>query len=210
MGRADPARRNARGAGHARAPGQSPLYRLLELFRLAPDEGARHLRARASPALRQPADPLHAGSARGRIRAGAHLARPGARRPGLEPARRRPALRQAPPRRRQRPRARASSPAGPNRRSATKTGCGTSSRKLCRHRAGARRLRRPGRAGLAPRPPGGDLSGHRRPHRGAVQGQPRRRQPRADARKNASASTRSAHRRCSTPTGTSCRPRATA
>ena len=48
--------------------------------------------------LRQPADPLHAAGARGRIRAGADLDRPGARHPGVEPDRWRPALRQIPPR----------------------------------------------------------------------------------------------------------------
>ena len=81
----------------ARASGQGALCRLLQLFRLAPDEGARHQRPPSTAALRQPADPLHARGARGRIRAGADLDRPGARHPGLEPARRRPAVGQAPP-----------------------------------------------------------------------------------------------------------------
>ena len=52
------------------------------------------------PALRQPADPLHAAGARGGIRAGADLARPGARHPCLEPDRGRTALGKIPPRQR--------------------------------------------------------------------------------------------------------------
>ena len=96
-------------------------------LRLAHHEGARHQRPRAAAALRHPADPLHAGGARGRIRAGADLDRPGARRSGLEPARRRPAVRQASPRPGD---ARGHAPArrlDASRRSATRSGCGTSS-----------------------------------------------------------------------------------
>ena len=40
--------------------GQGPLRRLLELLRLAHHEGARRRREAQLPALRQPADPLHA------------------------------------------------------------------------------------------------------------------------------------------------------
>ena len=78
---------------HLVALRQGPLHRLLELLRLAHHEGARRIATgRAAPALRQPADPLHAAGARGGIRAGADLDRRGARHPGLEPDRRRPAL----------------------------------------------------------------------------------------------------------------------
>ena len=80
--------------------------------------------AEGMPALRQPADPLHARGARGRVRAGADLDRPGARHPGLEPDRRRPALGQVPPRQEGARKARASSPAGTSRRSATRSGSG--------------------------------------------------------------------------------------
>ena len=109
--------------------GQGALHRLLELFRLAHHEGARRRRHGRAPALRQPADPLHAAGARGRIRTGADLPRPGPRHPRLEPARRRPALRQVPPRQ----------PGGTgrlpplrpqmasSRRSTTRTSCSTSS-----------------------------------------------------------------------------------
>ncbi len=72
-----------------------------------------------------------------------------------------------------------------------------------RDRRGARRFRRAGRARLAARPPGGLDAHHRRAHRGAAQGQSRRRRAEADARKSAPGSTRSASRRCSIPTGTS-------
>ena len=51
----------------------------------------------ASRPVRLRADPLHAAGARGRIRAPADRGRPGPRRPRLEPDRRRPAVRQAPP-----------------------------------------------------------------------------------------------------------------
>ena len=49
-------------------------------------------------ALRQPADLLLAAGARRRVRAGPRRARPGRRDPGLEPAGRRPAVGQVPPR----------------------------------------------------------------------------------------------------------------
>ena len=51
------------------------------------------------PALREPADPLHAAGARGRVRAHPGAPRPGRRRPRLEPARRRPAVGEVPARR---------------------------------------------------------------------------------------------------------------
>ena len=49
MGRHDAARGDARRARYARQPGQGPLCRLLELFRLAHHEGARRHRARRLP-----------------------------------------------------------------------------------------------------------------------------------------------------------------
>ena len=50
------------------------------------------------PALRQPADPLHAPCARGRVRTGADRARPGPRHPRLVADRGRAAVGQVPPR----------------------------------------------------------------------------------------------------------------
>ena len=70
VGRPDAARGDARGARRARPRGQGPLHRLLQLFRLASHEGARHRRARRQLALRQPADLLLAAGARRRVRAG--------------------------------------------------------------------------------------------------------------------------------------------
>ena len=129
MGRADTAGRDDGGARPPRPAGQGALHRLLELFRLAHHEGARHRPDGRAPALRQPADPLHAAGARSRIRTGADLARPGPRHSRLEPARRRPALRQVPPRRPRRGRkAPATSAAnGASRRSTTRTSSTTSS-----------------------------------------------------------------------------------
>ena len=101
MGRPDAARGDARGARLARAPGQGPLRRRLELRRLAADEGARRLR----PAR------LRSASSASRSTTRCRRARPstsscrspldqGRRHPRLEPARRRPAVGQVPPRQR--------------------------------------------------------------------------------------------------------------
>ena len=61
MGRPDPARGDAGGARRPRPQRQGPLCRLLQLLRLAADEGARRSASAQRPgALRQPADPLHA------------------------------------------------------------------------------------------------------------------------------------------------------
>ena len=93
-------------------------------------------------ALRQPADLLLAAGARGRVRAGARRARPGSGDPRLEPARRRPAVGQVPPRRRS-PRRAATSPTGASRRSATASSSTTSSTRWWRSaRATASRPRR--------------------------------------------------------------------
>ena len=62
-----------------------------------------HRRARPAAALRQPADLLLAAGAHGRVRARPAARRPGPGHAGLEPARRRPALGQVPPRRRTAP-----------------------------------------------------------------------------------------------------------
>ena len=178
-------RRDAAGgdAGGPRQPGPArarALHRLLELFRLACDEGARHQRAGASPALRQPADPLHAGGARSRIRAAAPRHRPGAGHPGLEPAGRRPAFRQAPAQPEDAeghaPACRLDGAADPRREPPVE-------HRRCpgRHRRGPWRLGGAGGARLAARPAGGHLAGHRRPDRGPAQGQSRRRRFGADA-----------------------------
>ncbi len=47
MGRPDPGRGDHGGAGHARAPRQGALYRLLQLLRLAHHEGARRCRTQS-------------------------------------------------------------------------------------------------------------------------------------------------------------------
>ena len=178
MGRPHPARGDHRGARQPRARRQGPLRRLLQLLRLARDEGARRRRPRPPPALRQPADPLHAAGARGRIRAGADRADQGsaswcgARSPAACFPASSPAARKDPP-------AAATSPAsGTSRRSTTRTSCSTSS--TCRrHRPGPRRLRRPRRHRLAAGPARGHLRDHRRTHIGAVRRQPCRRRPEA-------------------------------
>ena len=87
--------------------GQGALHRLLELRRLAPHEGARHLRAARLQRFvsQQIYYSLQARDAEYElVPVGA---RPGRRHPRLEPARRRPAVGQVPPRRRTRRRARA-------------------------------------------------------------------------------------------------------
>ena len=124
VGRGDAARGNAVGARHARARRQGPLRRLLELFRLAPDEGTRRRRRARLSALRHPADPLYARGARGRVRARADRGRRGRRHPRLEPARRAACSRASTGPRTTLP---GRSPGGASRRSATSTACGASS-----------------------------------------------------------------------------------
>ena len=68
VGRADAARGDAARARHARAVGQGPLRRLLQLRRLADDEGARGLRPARLPAVRLPAGLLLAAGARRGVR----------------------------------------------------------------------------------------------------------------------------------------------
>ena len=120
---------NHGGARPPRALRQGALRRRVELLRLAPDEGDGHHRAPPPSAPDQPADPLHAAGARGGVRAGAGLARPGARHHGVgarSPAASCPASTGAA---RRRPRARGSWRSGPSRRCATPTRCTTSSRR---------------------------------------------------------------------------------
>ena len=74
VGRPHAARGDARRARPPRQLRQGALHRLLQLRRLAADEGARHLRAARPPALRLAADLLLAAGARRRVRA-----RPGGR-----------------------------------------------------------------------------------------------------------------------------------
>ncbi|CAA9473291.1 MAG: Aldo/keto reductase, SMc04322 family, partial [uncultured Solirubrobacteraceae bacterium] len=178
VGRADAARGDPRGARHPRPPGQGPLRRGLELHGLAAHEGARHLRPAGLPALRGPADPLHAPGPRGGVGARPCRARPGRRHPRVEPDRRRPAVGQVP--------ARAGGPGGV----AAPDGLGRAARprrgRALRpdrrprgSRRGPRRLRRPGHPRVAPGPPGRDVARHRRPHGGAAPGQPRGGGPRA-------------------------------
>ena len=132
---------------------------------------------RGCVALRQPADPLHAAGARGGIRAGADLDRPGRRHPGVEPDRRRAALRQIPPRRSRPRRARGISPnwGEPPIRDEEQlydivevlVEIGEARGVSAAQVALAWLLGRPGR----------HLARHRRAHRGAVRRQPRRRRP---------------------------------
>ena len=93
VGRPDAARGDDGGARCARALGQGAVRRLFELLRLAHDEGDGGRAARRPRPLRFGADPLHAAGARGGIRTPADRGGPGPRRPGLEPAGRRPAVR---------------------------------------------------------------------------------------------------------------------
>ena len=181
VGRPDPARGDDGGARRARALRQGALRRLLELFRLAHDEGDGGRPPRASRPVRLRADPLHPAGARRRIRAPADRRRPEARRARLEPARRRPALRQASP---QQGRARGHAPvlrldraAGARRERAL-----DDRRRTRRDRRGAWRLGGADRARLASRPADGDLADHRRADGSAVPRQSRLRQGEADRR----------------------------
>ena len=127
MGRCDRDRGDDGGARHAGPAGQGPLCRLLQLLRLARDEGAGGGRPGRRRALHVAADPLHPGGPRGGVRAAAAVGRPGAGRAGVEPAGRRSPVRQSTGAARARRKDRARRPAGTSRRSATRTGCGGSS-----------------------------------------------------------------------------------
>ncbi len=106
---------------------QGPLRRLLELRRLASDEGARDRTPAGLPGVRQPAGlPLAAGAIGG-VRDRALGDRPGARAADLEPARGRTAVGQVPARRSRRRRERATPASGASRRSTTRTGSTTRS-----------------------------------------------------------------------------------
>ncbi len=102
-------------------------------------------------AVREPADPLHAAGARGRVRAAARGARPGAGHAGLEPDRRRAAVGQVPPRpgrpRGLTPPGRLGRAAGPRPRGAVRPRRGPGG-----GRRRPRRLGRPGHAGVADGP----------------------------------------------------------
>src|SRR3954465_103852 len=75
-------------------------WQLMKALGLSERPGRRRpVRAAGPRALCQPADPLLAAGARGRVRAGPGRARCRRRRDGLEPARGRPAVGQVPPRR---------------------------------------------------------------------------------------------------------------
>jgi hypothetical protein len=179
VGRQDPARGDARGARPADPAGQGALRRCLQLRLLAADEGPRH-RGKARPAaVRQPADLLLAAGPRGGVRTGAARGRPGPRDPGLEPAGGRPAVRQVP-----------QGPAAPGRIAGPhrlERAAGLRSGAPVRHHRGAdrrrpaaRRLGRPGRAGLHTGQARRHLAGHRRAHDRATGRQPCRRVAAAD------------------------------
>ena len=105
------------------AAGEGPLRRGLELFRLAPDEGAGDRRGARVPAAGDPADPLYARGAGGGVRAGADRGGRGGGDPRLEPAGGRAPVAASTGRTRRR---RGSSAGGTSRRSATWSGCGGS------------------------------------------------------------------------------------
>ena len=203
VGRRDAARGDAGGARPSRLVRQGPLHRLLELLRLAHHEGAR--RRRSGSASRASSrqqihytlqareaeyelvpisiaeglgilvwSPIAGGLLSGKFRRGE-------KRTGGRPSHPRPAA---------------------SRRSATRTALFDIVDVLVDDRRRARRLRRAGGARLAARPARGHDRHHRRPQRGAVQGQPRRAissSPRRSGRRL----DRSASRPCSTRTGTS-------
>ena len=145
---------------------------LLELRGLADVEGARRLGAPRARALRQPAGLLLAAVPRRGVRDRAGEPRPGRRHPRLEPARRRAAVGQVPPRAAG-PRGRAA-PDGLERAARPRRGADLRrDRGGGRDRRGARRLRRAGRARVAARAPRRELARDRRAHRGAAGRQPR-------------------------------------
>ncbi len=86
VGRPDAAGGDARRARAPRAERQGPLRRLLELRRLAGDEGARDRAAIGSAGVRQPAGLPVAAGALGRVRDRPLGDRPGPRPADLEPA----------------------------------------------------------------------------------------------------------------------------
>ena len=188
VGRADAARGDAARAGRARAVGQGALHRLLQLRGLADDQGARDLRARRLPAVRLPAGLLLAPGARRGVRDRAVGDRPGRGDPRLEPAGRRPAVGQVPPRR-GRP-GRLAAPDGLERAARPRRGTALRRRRRARRdRRGPRGLGRAGRARVAARPPGRDLADRRRAHRRATRRQPRRRRPASSPPTSAAGST---------------------
>ena len=133
--------------------------------------------------------------------------RPGRRHPGLEPARRRAAVRQVRPRPGLRPRQLAGWTEPPIRDAERLWRIVDALKEIgAAHGVSAAQV---ALAWLLGRP-GVSLAGDRRPQRGAVQGQPRRRRARSSPPRSAPASTRSARRRCSIPTGTSTGPPAAA
>ena len=170
------------GARHAGPPGQGPLRRLLQLFGLAHHEGARRRRRAPLPALRPPADPLHAAGPRGRVRAGADQPRPG--RVGMlvwTPlaggllSGKYTARLERPTDGRQVARLHAS------RRSTTGSSSGTSS--TCGNEVAEAHGVSGAQVALAwlLQRPGRHLGDHRRPQRGAVRGQPQGRRPASSA-----------------------------
>ena len=116
------------------------------------------------------ADSLHAAGARGGIRTDPDLARPGPRRDGVEPARRRPVVRQAPSQRRRAAGHASARRLEASRRSRTRASCSTSSRSSSRS-AEARGVSAAqiALAWLLGRPAVSTLD-RRRAHRGAAQG----------------------------------------
>ena len=169
--------------------GQGPLRRLLQLRRLAPDEGARASRSGAGYqrfVTQQIHYSLQARDAEYELvpsrstRASASSS--GARSPAACCRASTAAASRA-------RRARATSRTGASRRSATRTSSTTSSTRWSRSPRSHGGLAGAGRARLAARPPGRRLGRHRRAHRRAARRQPRRGRPACSATRSAHAST---------------------
>ena len=200
MGRADAAGGDPVGPRRAGAVGEGALHRCLELHRPTADEGLVDLGPARMGVLRQPADLLLAAGPGRRERADPDRRRRGTRGAGVESAGRRTAVREVPARTGRSGGQQAvpglDGAAGPRRGPAVRHG-----RRADRDRAGSRRLRRPGRAGVHPGQAGGDVGDRGCPDRGPAAATILR-PPSSPCRwRRSTGWTRSARCRCCTRTG---------